>query len=256
MGISIHQFTALNDNYGVLLHDEATGATACVDTPEAGAVNAALAATGWKLSHILNTHHHSDHTGGNLALKKAHGCTVVGPAADRERIPGLDTAAADGDTLLLGATPYVVLHTPGHTRGHCCYYFPGEGVAFVGDTLFSLGCGRLFEGTAAQMHASLGALAALPDATRLYVGHEYTQGNARFAVTLEPGNAALAARAAEVAALRAAGQPTIPTTVASEKACNPFLRTHSAELRAALGLGPGARDVDVFAETRRRKDAF
>jgi hydroxyacylglutathione hydrolase len=181
---------------------------------------------------------------------------VIGPTADAARIPGLDVPAAGGDELSLGASPFRVLHVPGHTRGHCAFYFPAARAAFVGDTLFSLGCGRMFEGTPEQFWGSLCALAALPDDTALYCAHEYTSSNARFALTLEPGNAALAARAAEVAAARAEGRPTVPSTLASEKACNRFLRPHSAELRAALGLGADASDVDVFAATRRRKDTF
>jgi len=254
--MEVHQFSALSDNYGYLLRCTASGAVACVDTPDAGAVDAALASRGWALTHILNTHHHGDHVGGNVALKEKHGCRVLGPAADAERIPGLDEAVSDGDALLLGAVPFLVMHVPGHTRGHCAFYFPTAGCAFVGDTLFSLGCGRMFEGSPQQFCASLAALAALPDDTLLYCAHEYTQSNGRFALSLEPGNEALRARCAEVAALRAAGQPTVPTRLALEKATNPFLRPHSAEIRAALGLSAHARDVEVFAATRAAKDKF
>jgi len=189
-------------------------------------------------------------------LKKRHGATVVGPAADAARIPGIDVHASHGDTLKLGASSFRVMHTPGHTTGHCAYYFEGARCAFVGDTLFSLGCGRMFEGTPQQFVSSLASLAALPDDTLVYCAHEYTASNARFAVTLEPGNAALVARVAEVTRLRAAGLPTVPSTVGAEKATNPFLRTHSAELRAALGLGASASDVDVFAAARKKKDTF
>jgi hydroxyacylglutathione hydrolase len=252
----IHQFPALNDNYGYLLHDERTGATATVDTPDAEAVEAALQHTGWALTHVLNTHHHGDHTGGNLALKARHGCTVVGPAADADRIPGIDVLAEDGSTHQLGSVSFLVLHVPGHTRGHCAYYFPTENAAFVGDTLFSLGCGRLFEGTPAEMWASLQSLCALPDDTLMYCAHEYTEANGRFALSLEPGNAALVARMEEVRAARAAGKATVPTTLATEKATNPFLRAHSQELRQALGFGADARDVDVFAAARKKKDTF
>lgn len=255
-GIEVFQFPARSDNYGYLVHDVATGATACVDTPAEAATDAALQLKGWKLTHILNTHHHEDHTGGNLYLKKKHGCTVVGPAADAARIPGIDVQASDGDTLSLGATPYVFIHTPGHTRGHGAFFFPTEHAAFVGDTLFSMGCGRLFEGTPEQMLRSVGALAALPDDTLLYCAHEYTASNARFALSVEPGNDALVERAKEVDALRMAGKPTVPTTLKLEKATNPFLRTGSPEIRAKLGFDENAKDVDVFAETRRRKDKF
>ena len=255
--LQVHQFTALSDNYGYLLHERGTGATAAVDTPDAACIEAALRETGWTLTHILNTHHHSDHVGGNLALKQRYpGCTVVGPAADAERIPGIDVAAEGGSTHKLGDVPFTVLHVPGHTRGHCAYHFPSVGCAFVGDTLFSLGCGRMFEGTPAQFWDSLTALCALPDETLVYCAHEYTESNAKFAVTLEPGNAALQQRVAEIAALRSQGKPTVPTSLALEKATNPFLRPHSVELRQSLGLGPEVPAVDVWAETRRRKDNF
>lgn len=252
----VHQFPALGDNYGYLLHDPATGCTAAVDTPCAAAVERALTDKGWRLTHILNTHHHADHTGGNLELKQRHQCSVVGPAADQERIPGLDVAASDGDVLALGASSYVVMHTPGHTRGHCAFFFPTERCAFVGDTLFSLGCGRLFEGTPAQLYASLASLAALPDETLLYCAHEYTASNARFAMSLEPGNQALQERVAQVTSLRERGLPTVPTTLQLEKDTNPFLRTHSLELRKSLGFGAEARDVDVLAAARKAKDTF
>ena len=182
-----------------LVHCPATGATAAVDTPEAGAIERALASTGWApLTHILCTHHHADHTGGNAELKARHGCVVVGPRADAARIPGIDVCVAEGEPFAVGGAEVVVLDTPGHTRGHCAYYFPAAAALFCGDTLFSLGCGRLFEGTPAQMWDSLGKLAALPAATRVFCAHEYTAANARFALTVEPGNAALRARAAEV----------------------------------------------------------
>jgi len=255
--MKVHQFPALSDNFGYLLHDERTGATAAVDTPDEGAIEAALRETGWTLSHVLNTHHHADHTGGNLGLKKRYPeCTIIGPAADAERIPGIDVGAEDGSTHQLGSVSFIVMHVPGHTRGHCAFYFPTENAAFVGDTLFSLGCGRLFEGTPEQMHHSLQQLCALPDDTLLYCAHEYTESNARFAITLEPGNPELQHRVAEVKRLRAENKATVPTTLSMEKATNPFLRAHSAELRQSLGMGPEARDVDVFAAARKRKDNF
>jgi len=181
---------------------------------------------------------------------------VVGPAADAARIPGIDVHAKDGDLLSLGASSFRVIHTPGHTTGHCAYYFDAAKAAFVGDTLFSLGCGRMFEGTPPQFLASLRALAALPDDTAVYCAHEYTASNGRFALTLEPGNTALVARVAEVAKLRAAGKPTVPSTMGLEKATNPFLRQQSVELRKSLGLSEAASDVDVFAATRKAKDTF
>jgi hydroxyacylglutathione hydrolase len=255
MSLQVHMFPCLSDNYGYLVHDPATGVTASIDTPEAAAIEAALAARGWKLTHILNTHHHFDHAGGNAELKAKWGCTVVGAANDAARIPGIDVRVADGDRFQLGTLTATVLEVPGHTTGHIAYYFAADGVVFVGDTLFALGCGRLFEGTPAQMWGSLQKLMALPDDTVVYCAHEYTQSNAAFALAVEPGNAALAARAEEVARLRAAGKPTVPSTIGIEKATNPFLRPHSAELQRAVDR-VGAAAVDVFAETRRRKDNF
>lgn len=254
-GLEIVQIPCLQDNYGYLVHDPGSGLTATIDTPDAGAIQAALSAHGWRLEYILNTHHHFDHAGGNLTLKAATGCTVVGCGADAARIPGIDVRLAEGDVFRLGSHEARVLDTPGHTVGHICYVFDADRAAFVGDTLFSLGCGRLFEGTPAQMWTSLQKLMALPDDTRVYCAHEYTASNGRFAVTMEPGNPALAERVAAVAALREAGKPTIPSTIGLEKATNPFLRPASPELRATLGLA-GAPDVEVLAETRRRKDGF
>jgi hydroxyacylglutathione hydrolase len=253
--LDIDMFPCLADNYGFLLHDAETGLTATIDTPSVDAITAALRRRGWRLTHILNTHHHADHAGGNLALKELTGCTIVGPRADAERIPGIDRAVGEGDEFDFAGHPVRVFDTPGHTRGHIIYYLPDDAVAFVGDTLFSLGCGRLFEGTPGQMWQSLQKLLALPPNTRLYCAHEYTQANARFALTVEPDNPALVARAREVDALRAAAQPTVPTTLALEMATNPFLRPGSANLRRRIGL-PTASDVDVFAKTRALKDAF
>jgi hydroxyacylglutathione hydrolase len=253
--LSIHQFPCLADNYGYLLHDADSGLTATVDTPDADAILAQLDSKGWRLTHILNTHHHADHAGGNLALKRATGCTIVGPRADAARIPGIDVAVGEGDVVELGAQCAAVYDTPGHTRGHIVYHFAAARAAFVGDTLFAMGCGRLFEGTPVQMWSSLGKILSWPDDTRIYCAHEYTQSNARFALTVEPQNAALRARADAVAKLRAAGKPTVPTTLAEEKATNPFLRAASKDLRETIGLRAAA-DVDVFAKTRALKDAF
>jgi hydroxyacylglutathione hydrolase len=253
--IEIHMFPCLTDNYGYLLHDEAAGVTAAIDTPDAVAILAALAQRGWPLTHILNTHHHSDHAGGNLELKKRTGCRIIGPRADAGRIPGIDVQVGDGDSFELGSHRVEVFDTPGHTRGHIVYWLPADEAAFVGDTLFAMGCGRLFEGTPAQMWSSLQKIVRWPDGTRLYCAHEYTQANGRFALTVEPGNRALAERVEEVARTRAAGRPTIPTTVALEKATNPFLRAASRDLQATIGLA-GANEVEVFAKTRALKDAF
>lgn len=253
--LEIHQFPCLADNYGYLLHDASSNVTAAVDTPDASEIFRQLDAKGWRLTHILNTHHHGDHAGGNLSLKAKTGCTIVGPRADAARIPGIDVAVGEGDSVTLGAHRAVVHDTPGHTRGHIVYHFPEARAAFVGDTLFALGCGRLFEGTPAQMWGSLQKIMAWPGETKLYCAHEYTASNARFALTVEPRNAALRARAEAVDRLRAAGRPTVPSTLEEERATNPFLRAASADLRATIGLD-GAPDVEVFARTRALKDAF
>jgi len=253
--LEIYQIPCLQDNYGFLVHDPETGATATIDTPEVAPINQALAAKGWRLTHILNTHHHFDHAGGNEELKARWNCQVVGAAIDAERIPGIDVALADGDTLTLGSKQARIIEVPGHTSGHIAYYFAADEVAFVGDTLFALGCGRLFEGTPEQMSESLGKIMALPDATTVYCAHEYTEANAAFAVTVEPANPALQQRVKEIQSLRAAGKPTVPTSIGLERATNPFVRSDSAELQAVLNLS-GADEVAVFAETRRRKDHF
>ncbi len=251
--LSFHQFPALSDNYGVLIHDAEAHLTAAIDAPDAATVRAALAAKGWKLTHIFTTHHHSDHTAGNLELKAETGCTIFGPKAEAAKIPGLDRAFGDGDTFRFGATEVRVLDTPGHTLGHISYWLPEANVAFVGDTLFAMGCGRVIEGTMAMMWASLDKLRALPPTTVLYCGHEYTVANARFALTIEPDNAALVARASQVEALRKAGQPTLPTRLDVELATNPFLRPQVASIRQRLDMA-SASDADVFGEIRLRKN--
>jgi hydroxyacylglutathione hydrolase len=253
--LQIHQFPCLNDNYGYLVHEPSSGKTAAIDTPEVEPILTALSEKGWTLTHILNTHHHFDHAGGNAALKEKTGCTVVGPKGEEEAIPGIDRAVGEGDIVELGAAKARVLEVPGHTRGHIAYVFSDNKVAFVGDTLFALGCGRLFEGTPQQMWTSLNKLMALPDETIVYCAHEYTQSNARFALSVEPQNQELTARARDIDAKRARGEWTVPTTIGLEKATNPFLRAASPTLRATLGM-PSASDVEVFAETRKRKDNF
>ena len=253
--LEIEMFPCLSDNYGFLLHDVDAGVTATVDTPDAAAISAALTRRGWRLTHILNTHHHADHAGGNLALKRRTGCTIVGPRNDAERIPGIDVRVGEGDVVMLGAHRAEVYETPGHTRGHIVYYLPDDGVAFVGDTLFAMGCGRLFEGTPQQMWSSLQKILRWPDATTLYCAHEYTAANGRFALTVEPDNQDLLARMRDVEKLRAAGRATVPTTLALERATNPFLRPTSAALRRTLGL-EHSDDVGVFARTRALKDVF
>lgn len=251
--LEYHQFPCLSDNYGVLVHDPEANVTASIDAPEATAVSAALAEKGWSLTHILNTHHHHDHTGGNLALKAETDCTIVGPKVSD--IPGLDVGVGDGDTYTFGTTDFAIIETPGHTVDHITYYSAASGVAFAGDTLFALGCGRVFEGTPPQMWQSLKKLMALPPETVIYCGHEYTQSNARFAVTVDPGNEQLKARAADIDAARSRGEATVPTTIALELATNPFLRAGDPDVQATLGM-TGADEADVFAEIRRRKDNF
>lgn len=253
--LEIHQFPCLDDNYGYLIRDRETGATAAIDTPDAAAIRAALDRKGWRLDFIWNTHHHGDHAGGNLALKAATGCRIIGPRADVARIPGIDDAVGDGDTVMLGSRKARVFDTPGHTRGHIVYVFDEDRAIFTGDTLFAMGCGRLFEGTPDQMWHSLQKLLALPDEMRVYCAHEYTQKNAHFALTLEPGNAALAARVGEVDRMRANGLPTVPSTIGRERATNPFLRPDSAALQSALGLS-GAPLTAVFAEIRQRRNVY
>jgi hydroxyacylglutathione hydrolase len=255
MALEIHLVPCLKDNYAYLLHEPASGETAAVDPSEAAPLLAAAGARGWTLSHILNTHHHWDHTGGNLALKEATGARIVGPAADRDRIPGIDVALDEDECFRLGDRAALVLFIPGHTRGHIAFHYADDQAVFCGDTLFALGCGRMFEGTAPQMWVSLCKLRALPAPTRVYCGHEYTQANARFALTVDRDNPDLAARAMAVDAARAAGRPTVPSTMAEERATNPFLRADQPALAAAVGL-PGGDPADVFAAIRLRKDQF
>jgi hydroxyacylglutathione hydrolase len=248
-------FLCLKDNFGVLLHDPASGATAAIDAPEARAVEAALRETGWRLTDILVTHHHPDHTGGIEELKARYRCRVVAPDAEADGIPEVDETVREGDEVMVGALKARVIETPGHTAGHISYVFPDEKLAFVGDTLFSIGCGRVIEGTPQMLWESLLKLRALPDATRIYCGHEYTQANIRFAKTIEPGNAALLAREQEVARLQAAHKPTVPSTMGEEKAANPFLRADVPEVARSVGLA-GSPAWKVFAEIRERKNRF
>lgn len=253
--LEIHQIPVLADNYVYLAHDAASGQTAVVDPATTDEVFAALEEKGWQLTHILNTHHHMDHVGGNEVLKAATGCTIVGPKADAERIPGIDVALADGDSYALGDSKAKVFDVPGHTKGHIAFWFEESDALFCGDTLFALGCGRLFEGTPQQMWDSLSKFRDLPGQTQVYCAHEYTQSNAAFAVTVEPDNENLISRAAEIDALRAQGKRTVPSSLAVELATNPFLRPDSPDLQRTLGL-EGADLVAVFAETRKRKDNF
>jgi hydroxyacylglutathione hydrolase len=255
MTLEIDHLVCLKDNYVWLLREPATGAVAAVDPSEAKPVAAKLDSLGWKLTHILNTHHHWDHTGGNLELKEQSGAVIVGPAADRERIPGIDLALAEGDTYRFGGATAQIFDIPGHTRGHIAFWFPESTALFCGDTLFTLGCGRLFEGTPQQMWTSLSKLRRLPPETRVFCGHEYTQANARFALSIDPTNEGLRRRAAEVDRLRAAGRPTVPATLAEERDTNPFLRADQPALAGAMRL-PASDPIAVFAAIRARKDKF
>jgi hydroxyacylglutathione hydrolase len=255
MPAEIHLFTCLKDNYGLLLHDPANGATAAIDAPEAGAVEEALRVKNWRLTDILVTHHHADHTGGIPELKARHACRVTAPRREAARIPDIDVTVREGDFVTIGTLVGRVLETPGHTAGHISYWFKSEKLAFVGDTLFSVGCGRLLEGTADVMWESLLKLRNLPPETEVFCGHEYTAANVHFALTIEPHNPALRARADEVVKLCSAGRPTIPSTIASEQLTNPFLRADTAGVAEAVGL-PDAPPVQVFAAVRARKDKF
>ncbi|MBO6766301.1 hydroxyacylglutathione hydrolase [Maricaulis sp.] len=251
----IRQFPCLSDNYGFLVHDPESGETATIDTPDADRILAEAEAVGWRITQIWNTHHHFDHAGGNAAVRAATGARIVAPRYDAHRIPDIDVPVSDGDTVALGRHEARVLFTPGHTLGHVCYHFADDRIAFVGDTLFALGCGRLFEGSPEQMWTSLSRLAAWPEETRIYCAHEYTQANAAFALSVDPDNRDLQAYAAAVEAERARGEATVPTTIGAELAANPFLRPADPAIRKRLGLET-ADDTAVFAEIRRRKDNF
>ena len=237
--LEVARVPVLSDNYVWLLHDSVSGETVVVDPAVAEPVLDAAAARGWIISQIWNTHWHGDHVGGNAAIKAATGCRVTGPAAESARIGTLDRQVAEGDSARIGDHVATVMEVPAHTAGHIAYHLADDHMIFVGDTLFAMGCGRLFEGTAAQMFANMGRFAALPDDTAVYCAHEYTQSNGRFALTVEPDNQALAERMAEVDAARARGDPTVPTTIGLERATNIFMR---------------ARNVDELAQRRAAKD--
>ena len=241
MPLTVRQFPCLSDNYGFLARDEASGKVACIDTPDAAAILRELDTLGWQLDMILNTHWHPDHAGGNGEIKARTGAVIVAPS-EVERISSIDRKVGHGDLVELGETRFEVIDTGGHTLGHITYFDADDQIAFVGDTLFALGCGRLFEGTAEQMWTSLSRLAALPGETAVYCAHEYTASNARFALSIDD-DPVLKARAAEVFAARERGEPTVPTTIAREIATNPFLKA-------------GAPDYEAFAAVRAAKDVF
>ena len=256
MPIEVVQFRCLGDNFGLLVHDVSTGATASIDAPDGQEIADQVKRQGWSLSHLLLTHHHADHVQGALTLKKIFPeMMIVGSLKDAYRLPSLDRRVNEGDTILIGASTVRIIETPGHTLGHIAYHFYQDDAVFVGDTLFSLGCGRVFEGTMEMMHLSLNKLANLPGETQVYCGHEYTQANGRFAITIDPGNVLLQERMRHVDTLRRLDQFTLPTTIALERATNPFLRVEDPDIKRAMGLiqaGP----VDVFGHIRERKNNF
>jgi len=253
--LEIIQIPVLSDNYVYLIHEPKSGEVAIVDPAVEDEVVAALEARGWTPDYILNTHHHYDHVGANLALKQRYELKIIGPVGERERIPGIDIAVAEGDHVYLGDIAADVYDVPGHTSGHIAYNFASDHALFCGDTLFAMGCGRLFEGTPDQMWQSLSKLLRLPDETRIYCAHEYTLANGKFALSVEPENAALQARMKDVIAKRERGTPTVPSTLGVERETNPFLRPMSDEIQDGLGL-LGAPWPKVFAEVRARKDKF
>ncbi len=255
MALELVTIPCLSDNYAYLAHDAATGATAVVDVPEAAPILNALRERGWRASHILITHHHSDHIDGVATLAAATGARVIGASADAHRLPPLDESVDPGDTIRIGMSRGEVIDVSGHTVGHIAFHFPDSKLVFTADSLMALGCGRLFEGSPAQMWESLSRLAALPPETLICSGHEYTAANARFALTIEPGNTNLISRSRAVADAREKGQPTVPSTLSDELATNPFLRANLPEVKAALGM-EAADDAVVFAEIRSRKDRF
>ncbi|WP_171212192.1 hydroxyacylglutathione hydrolase [Ruegeria sp. HKCCA5426] len=255
MPLEIVTIPCLSDNYAFLAHDAESGNTALIDAPEAGPILAELENRGWTLSHVLLTHHHFDHVDGLPAILEKHPAKVIGAAADAHRLPPLDQQVAEGDQFEIGGEPVQVMDVSGHTVGHVAFYMPQSSVVFTADSLMALGCGRLFEGTAPQMWASLSKLAALPDDTLVCSGHEYTQSNGKFALTVDPDNTALLERVADIARARAANEPTVPSSLALEKATNPFLRATDPAIQAHLGM-ENADPAAVFAEIRARKDRF
>lgn len=256
MAVLVDLFMCRTDNYGYLVHDVETRRTAAIDAPDAGAIKAALNHRGWTLTDIFITHHHRDHVEGLPILKSDFDVNVIGPRLEADKILGLDAMVAPGEMVLLGATMFFVLATPGHTNGHVAYHNPADRHVFTGDSLFSLGCGRMFEGKPGPMWEGLKTLRGLPDETLVYCGHEYTAENARFALSVDPNNAALKIRAAEVARMRAENRFTIPVSLGMEKRTNPFLRADKPEMAKAMGLPPDTEPSAVFAALRKAKDNF
>ncbi len=253
--LSVHQYTYLSDNYGVLLHCAKTGETTCIDSGDATATLNALKKTGWNLTNIWVTHHHADHTDGVLEIKQATGATVTGPEPLSAPIQGVDKTVSDNDTFTFAGFTVRAMHTPGHTKDMINYYIEEEGLLFAGDTLFTMGCGRLFESDANTMHKSLSKLTALPENTIVYSSHEYTLANAKFALSVDSENPDLQARFQHVETLRANGEATVPSSLKEEMATNPFLRASDNRIRAFLNMSD-ATDAEVFAEIRKRKDNF
>jgi hydroxyacylglutathione hydrolase len=253
--LTITQIPVLTDNYIYLINDPVSGETAVIDPALAEPVLDVLEKKGWRLTYILNTHHHWDHVGGNLELKQKTGCKIIAAQADRDRISGIDRGVGEDDVISLGQHQARVISTPGHTSGHIVYHFAEDGALFCGDTLFVMGCGRLFEGTPEQMWNSLQKLKALPPSTKIYCTHEYTQTNGLFALSVEPDNRQLQEKMIEVQQLRAENKPTVPSTIEQESATNPFFRADSISIQKTLGL-ESQSPVRVFTELRKRKDSF
>ncbi len=251
--LEVHQFACLSDNYGYLLHDPDSGETVCIDTPDADAYLREAASKGWQITQIWNTHWHPDHAGGNEGIKAATGCTIIAPAAEAERIAGIDRTVGHGDVVAIGDWQALVLDVGGHTMGHIAYHLPQAELAFVGDAVFALGCGRMFEGTAPQFWDSLTRVKALPPQTLLYCAHEYTESNARFALHADPDNEELASYVADIGKQRARGLPTVPATLRRELQTNPFLRADDPAMQARWG---GSDPVETFAALRAAKDSF
>ena len=252
--IEVHQFPCLNDNYGFLIHDNESGETVAIDTPDAEKYLTEADSREWKISSIWNTHWHPDHTGGNIKIVEATNCTVIGPANEAAKIPRIQSEVKGGDTVSIGSVQAKIFDVPGHTLGHIAYHLASENKAFVGDALFALGCGRVFEGTPSMMWNSLLSLRELPSHTAVYCAHEYTQANAKFAVTIDPDNKALQSYAEEIESKRSRGEWTVPTSLEKELSTNPFLRCDDAELQARIGTNGDA--IATFAEIRARKDSF